>query len=151
MTTNFLNALNQDRQIRKDLKNSRPEPFSPKFSVYPIHKYVDHDHSFATRIQRYPSQITDFSYVYCNKTMTLEKNEKPPVHIQPLAREYDLDKHFSIENIRPVDRIPDAYYQFRMKGKTDADIRLANLQQESGTINQFNKLLQNEEIGRAHV
>ena len=149
MTTKFINALNRDRQDQKDLKNSRPEPFSPKFSVYPIQKYVDNDHLFATRIQRYPSQITDFSYIYYNKTMTLEKNEKPPVHIQPLSREYNLDKHFSIENIRPVDRIPDAYYQFRMKGKTAADIRLANLQQESGTINQFNKLLQNEETGES--
>ena len=109
MTTNFLNALNQDRHIRKDLKNSRPEPFSPKFSVYPIHKYVDKDHSFATRIQRYPSQITDFSYIYCDKTMTMEKNEKSPVHIQPLSQEYNLDNHFSIENMRREFDLQDGY------------------------------------------
>ena len=149
MTTNFLHALEQDRRIRKDLNNSLPFPFSPNYTILPIQKYIDKDHSFLSNVKPYPSDKKDFSILYNVNTITMPKKEQPIVHVQPLPKELNLDKHYNIEKINPVNRIPDAYYQFQMKGKTDADIRLANLQEEGGTNNKFNNLLKNAETGES--
>ena len=149
MTTNFLHALEQDRRIRKGLNNSLPFPFSPNYTILPIQKYIDKDHSFLSNVKPYPSDKKDFSILYNVKTITMPKKEQPIVHVQPLSKELNLDKHYNIEKIHPVNRIPDAYYQFQMKDKTDADIRLAALQKESGTNNKFNNLLKNADTGES--
>ena len=79
----------------------------------------------------------------------MPKKEKPIEHIHSLSKEYKLDEHYNIQNFDMIRRIPDAFFQFRMKDKTDSDIRLAALQKDTGTNNMFNNLIKNEETGES--
>ena len=148
MTTNFINAIEEDRQIQNGIRNVIPYHFSPKFEKYPMHKFIDKNHSFATNIQPFTSQKKDFSLLRNDMNITVPQ-KLTPIHIKPLAKEYSLDRHFNIEKFNMINRIPDAYFQYRMQGKTDSDLRLAALQKDTGTNNVFNNLIENAETGES--
>ena len=113
-----------------------------------MHKFIDKNHSFATNIQPFTSQKKDFSLLRNDMNITVPQ-KLTPIHIKPLAKEYSLDRHFNIEKFNMINRIPDAYFQYRMQGKTDSDLRLAALQKDTGTNNVFNNLIENAETGES--
>ena len=67
---------------------------------------------------------------------------------QPLdENRFSLDKFYNITKIHPIERIPDAFFQYKMKDKTIDDLRLDNLREESGTKTQFYTLIEQEKTG----
>ena len=147
MSKAFLYQLRENEKSKKDIESTIPTNFDMHYKNFKKVNYTDNDHDSTKNIVPFIKTKPEFSNVYSFMHIPLKNNTDPI----SLGKEFCFDQYYSIDKIVPVylNTLPDAYYQFNLKGKTYEQLRLDKARNQEGIETMSSKLVENSETGVA--
>ena len=150
MSKNLIDALRENDKIQNSLSYKKSDYTYPQIKSRKIDDFHDTSHSFIkTNIKPFSfDKRVDYSPIF--DFMKLDHQNNQSEHLGESNHVYDkynLNKLYKITNIHPIEHIPDAFFQYKMAGKTVDDLRLNNLREEAGTKTEFHSLIEQGRSG----
>ena len=147
MSDAFLYQLRENEKSKKNIESTIPTNFDMHYKNFKKVNYTDNDHDSTKNIVPFIKTKPEFSNVYSFMHIPLKNNTDPI----SLGKEFCFDQYYSIDKIVPVylNTLPDAYYQFNLKGKTYEQLRLDKARNQEGIETMSSKLVENSETGVA--
>ena len=142
MSKNLLDIMKENKKIQDSMINNKNKIVYPEIKPFKITNYNDNTH-IGTKLFNYELQARmNYSPIY-GFLKNYEKKEIP-ISLDKTLTNISIDKHYNIQNIKPINEIPISYFQYKMKGKTIDDIRIDNFKNEMGTKTEFHSLIEQE-------